>query len=402
MTEMQKSTNWIMVIILWGIGVAAAAQFAKVSISLEALAQQYNISNSVAAVILTSIGILGIVLGAAAGMIVGAIGTRKSLVVALVIGILSSVLQAFLPSFYIFLFSRLVEGISHLLIVVAAPTAILSVTIPKQQSITMGLWATFFGVAYAISGYVGNTILAHGGISYLYFSHAGLILILMVLYLLLSKSASIVNQPPLMEELSKAWKSQFSVYRSFSTATPSYAFFWHTLMFVALLTFLPTFGNSVDEKRLLSTVLPLISIIGSFLGGAISQKSKSALKQLQISFAVLTAMAIAMWASIGSSSFFLAACLTMLTSGIVQASMFASVAELCKSETAQAQANGAITQLGNLGATCGSPIFAWVILQSGTGSVPLLAAFMALLATVTVTICISLIRPSQKESRVEG
>jgi len=55
--------------------------------------------------------------------------------------------------------------LSHLLIVVAAPTAIITISADRHKSITMGIWATFFGVAYAVTGFGGVPILENYGLS---------------------------------------------------------------------------------------------------------------------------------------------------------------------------------------------------------------------------------------------
>jgi len=387
LTSVAKRTEWGMVIILWAIGVAAAMQFAKISVSLDALSAYYSIGRPSAAATLTSIGIMGIVLGAAAGTVVGAIGTRSALVIALCIGIAASGLQAFLPSYSVLLVSRLVEGISHLLIVVAAPTAIISFSAVQHRSLTMGLWATFFGVAYTVSGLFANMLLTYGGLSALYAAHAVFLAALLALFMLLKRTPVALSKMTLGPQMRTAWRSQFAVYRSLKTSIPALGFFGHTLMFVALLTFLPNFGNTPDAQRLLATVLPIISIVGSFMGGIIAQKFGKALLQLIVSFAVFVGLSVFLWFSIGSPAFTAIACLTMFASGTIQASTFAAIPELCADEAAQAQANGAITQLGNLGATCGTPIFALGIAVMGTGAVPLLAAAIAVLATVMLLMC---------------
>lgn len=384
---MTKRTQWGMVIILWAIGVAAAMQFAKISVSLDYLSAHYSIGRSGAAATLTSIGIMGIVLGAAAGTVVGAIGTRIALLTALSIGIAVSGLQSLLPSYSVLLVSRLVEGISHLLIVVAAPTAIISFSAVQHRAFTMGFWATFFGVAYAVSGLFGNMLLTYGGLGALYTAHAVFLAVLLALFVLLERTPVTLSKMTLGRQMRTAWRSQFAVYQSLKTLIPALGFFGHTLMFVALLTFLPNFGETTDAQRLLATVLPIISIVGSFAGGIIGQKMGEALLQLIVSFAVFAGLSVSLWFSLGSTAFTVVACFTMFASGTIQASTFAAIPELCTDEAAQAQANGAITQLGNLGATCGTPIFALGIAIMGTGAVPLLAAAIAVLATLVLLMC---------------
>ena len=67
---------------------------------------------------------LGILLGAVAGLYVAAFGYRRTLVWALWAGAAMSAVQALYLPFGLFLASRVVEGLSHLGIVVAGPVLI--------------------------------------------------------------------------------------------------------------------------------------------------------------------------------------------------------------------------------------------------------------------------------------
>lgn len=67
----------------------------------------------------------------------------------------------------------------------------------------------------------------------------------------------------------------------------------------------------------------------------------------------------------GSSEYFvLSAVLLLLVSGIVQGASFTLIPFLSENEYQQAMGNGAIAQLGNLGATVGVPIFAFAMVSS--------------------------------------
>jgi len=111
MQESKSETRWISVFLLWGIGLAAAMQFAKLSISLSDLSNHYSVKESWIALLLSSVGFTGIVLGAAAGAIVGAVGPRKALLTALIVGIIASALQSLMPAFGLMLGSRVFEGL---------------------------------------------------------------------------------------------------------------------------------------------------------------------------------------------------------------------------------------------------------------------------------------------------
>lgn len=378
-------TRWGAVILLWAIGLAAAMQFAKFSISLSHLSTHYSVDQSVAAFMLSSVGIMGIILGAAVGTLVGVIGSYNSLVTALAIGIIVSLLQASLPVLQLVFASRLFEGISHLLIVVAAPTAMITACAPKHKAFAMGLWATFFGVAFTITGLIGLPLLERFGLSSLFLAHAALLIVLLVLYLLIGKRQQVQNHD-LIHEARTVWVTQFAVYKSRRKSVPAFVFFWHTLMFVALLTFLPGLAQGQDTQRFLTTMLPILTIGGSFLGGAIAQQTGQPIRLMVTALIIFSILAVLTGLAHQTGAFVYSACLMMIASGTIQASAFSAVPLLCQTEKDQAQANGAITQLGNLGATCGTPVFAVAISFLGSIAVPSLAALLAFGAVIMLFI----------------
>ncbi len=387
-----QSTNWPLVFVLWGLGLAAAMQFAKFSIAQDALVLEYSTRAETAALLLSSVGVMGVLLGAVAGELVGGIGTRFSLLLASGIGVFVSACQAFLPAFEIMFGLRILEGVAHLLIVVSAPTAIISASAPKHQAITMGLWATFFGVAYAISGLAGTQILTSFGLGALMGSHALFLVSLLILYLLLDRQGRTHQTSVTLKLVAKSLRTQFAAYGARATSSAALAFFWHTLLFVALLTFLPDLAGSPDEKSLMVATLPLISIAGSFAGGSAAQHLKRPYFLIGASFAALAILAVFLYLSFGTVSASAVAFPMMFVAGITQAACFAAIPQLCSSGREQAQANGVVTQLGNLGASMGTPIFAAAISAYSLLAIPALVVLVTLAGLLTV-IALSSNRP---------
>lgn len=386
MIKAKQVTNWPLVLLLWIVGLAAAMQFAKFSISLFALGEVYEIADTWTAVLLSSVGIMGIVFGATAGILVVRVGIRRALLLALVIGAAASAVQSATPSYSIILMSRLAEGISHLLIVVAAPTAMASLSSDRHRSIVMGIWATFFGVAFAIMGWLGIPLLETSGISALFLAHAALMLSLFCLLWFLMKPVSRAKEKAPNLSLASLLNMHKKIYSSPRTIAPGAAFFWHTMMFVALLTFLPSFANNEASVKLLATTLPLVSIGGSFASGIVAQRFKNPFALLTGAFAGLLPLAALTWVAFGSEWFNLAACALMTGSGFVQGTAFAVIPKLSVTEEGQAHANGAIAQLGNLGATIGTPIFALGIQMLGYSVIPSLVLLISCVAISVVAV----------------
>ena len=162
----------LLVLLLWAAGLGAAAQFGKISILYETLRSSYGGNGEVALGLVVSIvGMVGLIFGTTAGLLVARIGPRRAIVAALAAGAAMSALQSLLPAYPLMLASRIIEGTSHLAIVVVGPTMIATLAPEARRPLAMTLWSSFFGVTYAILAllgpYTGPTSLFLGHAAYM-------------------------------------------------------------------------------------------------------------------------------------------------------------------------------------------------------------------------------------------
>ena len=135
----------VLVFLLWCAGLGAAAQFGKISILYDTLRASYGGHGEVALGLVVSIvGLVGLIFGTTAGLLVASIGPRRAIVAALAAGAAMSVLQALLPAYPLMLASRVVEGVSHLAIVVVGPTMIAALAPEAKRALAMTLWPPSF------------------------------------------------------------------------------------------------------------------------------------------------------------------------------------------------------------------------------------------------------------------
>ena len=67
-------TNWILVWLLWGAGLGAAAQYGKISVIFDQLPGVYPTAGAALGFAVSLVGAVGIVLGIVAGVFVARIG----------------------------------------------------------------------------------------------------------------------------------------------------------------------------------------------------------------------------------------------------------------------------------------------------------------------------------------
>lgn len=359
MTTQSDRTPVVLVLVLWLAGLCAAAQFAKISVSYATLETLYPQAGAGLGYVVSIISLFGVVFGSVAGILVASLGFRAMLLGALALGVLMSLVQAFLPVLPIFLLSRAVEGVSHLVIVVAAPTMIAQVTAKRHQAAALTLWGSFFGVAYAVMAWLGIPFLQRHGVPALYVAHAAVMAFTAaLLFAMLPRiKTSAVRLPPLATLL----RDHIRIFRSPFQNAAAIGWLFYTLTFVSLMTLLGRFVDPV-HFALLITAMPLVSIASSLTLGVWLLRKIPAINVVMIGFAGAAGVMLALLAVQGSVVLFL-----VLAGfwGLIQGGSFAAVPQLNDNADARAEANGAMAQMGNLGNLVGTPILAAILLGQG-------------------------------------
>jgi len=389
---MEKKTNWILVILLWFAGIAAAMQFAKFSVVFDFLKEQYNVSPFWIGLSLSIVGLIGLIFGITISIYVSKIGHKIVLLASLLLGVIISIVQALNPVFSVLLISRVIEGISHLGIVVTAPIIIVLVSSEKHHSLVMGLWSSFFGIAFSVMAWISKPIYEAFSIFTIFLVHAIILaVILSVLVPLLRK----LNIPHGNENKITFFTAHKNVYSNWRTFSPGILFFFHTFMYIALFTFLPGLSGNESTRNLLLVVLPLVSIAGTMIAGIVSQYFMSPSKLSMSAYVALIVLIIAVKLSFDNNAMFiLSAVILIMFSGIIQGSVFSLIPNISLTTDEQTKANGAVAQLGNLGSTLGSPVFSYFLLF-GRDSI----IFIVIVLSVLGALCALFISKKQRQNR---
>jgi AAHS family 3-hydroxyphenylpropionic acid transporter len=353
---MPSSTHWPRVFFLWVCGILAAMQFAKVSVAFQLLQQAYSVTPAAMGMVLSTVGLVGLLLGVTVGLFAQAIGYRRLLLAGLGLGTLLGLLQSLMPAYPLLLATRLLEGLSHLAVVVSAPTLIAACCAPRHRSIAMGLWSSFVGVAFALTAALGGWIMASHGVAGLLRWHA----VAMALALALAWAWL---RPDLEPAGGRRWPRfaalpglHRDIYTRLATALPALCFFCYTIMAIALLTFIPQHAG--QDRAWLAVLLPLMTILGAFCAGGLAQAWPSPLPLIQLAFAGVALAGLALWAcSWLGVTIAPAAIGLMFMAGVAGGASFALIPYLSQDSALQARANGAVAQTGNLGSTLGPPLF---------------------------------------------
>lgn len=363
------------VLALWCAGLGAAAQFGKISVAYPALEAVYGAHAGIGIGLMVSVvGMVGLIFGTTAGLLVAQVGPKRAIIAALALGAAVSVIQMLFPPYPVMMLTRVLEGVSHLAIVVVGPTAIAGLAAPRLQGAAMTLWSSFFGVTYAALFWFGPDMVVEQGPGLLFGLHAGWMAVCAVVLILLLPGDPAAPSTPLARRL---WAMHREIYASPFVAAPAMGFVCYTVTYVAVLTLLPAAMG--DYGVFIGVAMPLVSIAVSLTLGVWLLSTMSAVTVVQVGYAAAILASLGLWVLWGRPAAVGFALLIAASLGIVQGASFAALAELNPTPEARARGAGAIAQLGNLGTTTGTPILVWALGRAGeTGLAVFLIGFSAL------------------------
>lgn len=375
-----------LILLLWGAGLGAAAQYAKVSVIFDQLPDVYPDAGAALGFAVSLVGFIGIIFGVVAGLLVARIRYRRALLWALWLGAVVSALQSFLPSFEWFLVLRGIEGLSHLAMVVAAPTLIAQLSAPQHRGLSLTLWGTFFGVAFAVLAWGGLPLVAAYGVSSLFAAHAVYMAVFAVI-LTFSLQALPTSGTPEKLHITSILRNHIAIYRSPRISAAGLGWVFYTFCFVSVLTVMPSFIDP-SERAFVTGAMPLASIVSSMTVGVWALRHISAVGVVIWGFGCSIVSMV--WLGIDPANAY--GCIALAASlGLIQGASFAAVPQLNNTAETQAQANGAMAQMGNVGNTIGTPIMVAALAGFGYVALPIFVS-IALLMGLLVHLILSRVR----------
>ena len=366
MTSLIRSPLFL-VLALWAAGLGAAAQFAKIVVIFPELQAHYGETGAASGYLVSLISVIGMLLGLVAGVIAIQLGVRRLLLLGLYLGAAVSAWQTMLPGFEWMLASRLIEGVSHLAIVVSAPTLIAQLSAQRHQGKALTLWGTYFGVAFAGIALTAPHIIRVAGLGGLSAIHAAYMASFAVLLTIVLPKEDRNGAPP-WPSLGNILHRHLTAYASPFIAAPALGWLFYTLTFVSMLAILPTMVDP-SQRAFAAAAMPLSSIVSSMTLGNILLRYMTAVSVIVIGFATAIVLVLVFLLTGPGTWLFIAlfACL-----GLVQGASFAAVPELNISLEGRALANGGIAQTGNIGNALGTPAMLAVVATGADTGLPAL------------------------------
>lgn len=347
----------VTVLLLWIAGLTAGAQFAKIAVPYASVQSAYPNIGVELGWLLSLVSFVGALLGVVAGGLVTRVGAKRALIVGLFIGSICSIWQSGVPSFEIMLVTRLVEGCSHLAIVVAAPTLIVQISAERYRGYAMALWSSFFGVSFALTTWFGNGIVPGNELVSLFLWHGVLMTVIAVGLLAMFKWAGYVDHDVSADEKIGVLQQHIRAYRSPDISAPGLGWLFYTLTYVSLLAILPIW-LSAEGQEWVVVGMPLISVLISLIVVPLLLGTFTSVTLVKAGFLCALFSAVLLLTVVPLS----VVAITLFASlGIIQGSSFASVPVLNSSAGNQALSYGVMAQMGNVGNLLGTPLLLFAL-----------------------------------------
>ncbi len=373
---------WPRILILWLVGILAAAQLAKISAIAPILRESFHLSLPRIALLISLLEVGGAVFGFVAGLGLARFGMRAFLLAGGVTLATASLAEAVAPGPAILFAARAVEGVGYLLMVIVCPTAIAAIATEQNRGRALALWSTFVPVGLALGSAVTASLVTLAG-------PRGVMLAWAVA---LAAITALLTRLPLPGASGRritlpapaAWVSTF-------------AFGLYTLFVCALLMLLPSFlversGAPIAQVGLVTALASLAALPGSAAAMWLMRRGQLSRHRMMLvsAFALLATLPLVLWLyQAGGTSLTVSGALAIaatLVSGLVPPLMFARLPAQSGATTPDdpriAAANGLITQFGAGGALLGPPLAGMVVAAWGWPAlgIALIALVLAMLA----------------------
>ena len=396
---------WSRIVFVYAIGVLAAATLGRFAGLIPLLQRDLGLSLTVAAGLTSLIEVSGALFGFVAGMAVGRVGARISLVTGASVLAVAGFGEAVAPNAAVLIVWRAAESLGYLAITVAAPTLIVHLAGRRGRDAAMALWSTFVPVGLAIGTAIAapvaelsswRAVPAMGGIA--------AVLLAAAAWLRLPRAAAGVapagrrEHNPFRSDRSErqghaqafesgaiSCRSDDSIRSESALAsTPgthdrpdarmwlvALGFGLYAMVSVGILALTPTFmverfGVAPTAAGLIAGLASLANILGSI---AAARAAALGVRPRTVALAGLGIPALILPVPFAMAADWLAAAAAIVVinaiGGMVAAVLFARVATFARTPRAVAMGNGLVAQFGASGSMIGPPLIAACVSAAG-------------------------------------
>ena len=388
MISSRTNTDWKAVITLLCCGILGAFQVGKIPPAMPALQNTFSTNIVMVGWILSTLNLVGALLGIFIGLLVDMATPRRLVLYGLGISALGSVLGALAPNASLLIITRIVEGIGFLALLASIPTLILRYSSHEDTGFVMGIWTTFLPTGVTISMIVAPFIIESFNWQALWLTIAILILIMLLSFPRLVPRIEVPHHPD--KSRSVRLHSLLEIFKTPGPSILGLCFAGFSIQMMSFVGFIPLWlvehrNYGLNTASLVGALVMAANIVGCLMGGKLLGRGIQAWKLLMITSVVMSVTSIVIYNdSIPDLLRLSSAFIFSWISGIIPVSLYDSVRKYTPRPELIGTANGWLAQFNNLGQLSGPPILAALVLAAGSWEI---APVMLISGSLVIFLC---------------
>jgi predicted MFS family arabinose efflux permease len=352
-------------------GVVAALHIGKLPPAIPVLRESLGLTLVQAGFLLSLVQLAGMTVGVVFGVVADSLGSRRSMMLGLVLLAIASVLGGLAQSVAPLLLLRAAEGFGFLLVVLPAPGRVRSLVEPQRASAMMGLWGAYMPLATAMALLLGPFAIAAIGWRGWWWALAALSAAMAIwLWHALPADARPASS-------SSPSSSLVRLRQTLVAPGPwlvALSFAMYSGQWLAVIGFLPSIyvqsGVAGAAVGVLTAVVAAANMVGNIGSGRLLQRGVAPSLLLRIGFVTMALAATATFAGGGDAGLapplrYGAVLLFSSVGGLIPATLFALAVRLAPSEGTLSTTVGWVQQWSAFGQFAGPPLVAAVASATG-------------------------------------
>jgi MFS family permease len=344
-------------------GILAGTQLGKIAPLVPWFRDEVGFSLVLIGWLTSAIGVFVAIAAFPAGISIGRFGARSSFIGGSVVLALGGVLIAFAGTPVLILAARLIEGLGYLVLVVAIPALLNSISPPSWRAPALAVWGGFVPVGFAIADFLSLGVLPVVGPQ----------LFLLIAIIAFALPAAVAS--PLVLGIADYDDAPADRREGLVAATltlpvvlVALGFGIYVILSVGFFTFMPAYIGGAGAALLLPAgVVALLVPIGNALAGWLVRGRDAAFVAMLagFGFAVTALAAVPAYSGAGAAPMTVAMVLVAISGGVIASALFADIPFILPENGSAAVAIGLVAQSGGIATVIGPPLAGYVIETHG-------------------------------------
>ena len=367
-------------LLLIGSGVVASAQIGKAIISVPLIRSDLSLGFDVGGLIVAIFATMGATMGIGAGVVVGRLGVRRSLIGGMGAIAVGSVVGAGASDELVLLAARIIEGIGFFGVVLAIPS-ILAQLVPRDaRDFVMAIWSAYMPAGIMLTLFAAP-LLSFIGWRNFWLANALVASACAALLAIYAPSVSARAREPAGRFSSQA----MTVVRHPSCLVLAFAFFAYSCQIFSLTFALPLLLTSAHNVALgtaglLSALVLAVSAIGHVASGFLLRAGVPIWVNIAASFGFFALSGFAIYGgALAPYGISLIAALALGIGGLAPGAIYAAAPHAAPAPPAVPPTIGLVQQASNLGQFAGPVVLGLWVEHLGWHAAPVILAPAALL-----------------------